>query len=162
MASNQDNFFKTHGADELAQELRDLSRGMQNKILRSPMTKAVAEVRKAAKRYIKVDKGVAKKFIKSKTFTAKRGAKGIVGRIGVFTDISVPNGKEGVFVAKYAAVQNYGSTKVGKARNTTIPAQDFLGKALASENEKATNILLTEAQKKMDAFHAKRGDQGKV
>ena len=161
MASNQDNFFELHGAKELAEELRELSRGMQNQILRSPMTKAIAEIRKGAKRYVSIDKGLAKKFIISKTFTAKRGAKGIVGRIGVFTDISIPNGKEGVHVAKYAAVQNYGTNRAGKAKNTTIPAQDFLGKALASEDGKATTILLTEAQKRLDAFHAKRGDKGK-
>ena len=125
------------------------------------MTKAVAEVRKDAKKYVNVDKGTIKKFLKSKTFTAKRGSKGIVGRIGVFDNVVIPNGNDGVEVAKYTAVQNFGTDKAGKDRSTTIPAQGFLEKALKSAEGRAVAKLISETQKKMDAFHASKGDKGK-
>ena len=79
--ANQDEFFKLHGAKELSDELRKLSRGGMNKILRPGMRQGAAEIRKAAKRMVPVDKGNLKKALKSKVFTAKKGAKGVVASL---------------------------------------------------------------------------------
>ena len=159
MASQQDDFFKVNGAKELAKELKELSRGMQNKILKSPMTKATGEIRKIAKRYAPVDKGIAKKFIKNKTFTAKRGAKGIVGRVGVFV-----KGSDGVGThpAKYGAALEHGTEKAGKGNNTIIGARNFLANALQSAEPMATKALLAKTQERMDAFHAKQAGNYKT
>ena len=162
MASQQDDFFKVNGAKELAKELKELSRGMQNKILKSPMTKATGEIRKIAKRYAPEDKGIAKKFIKNKTFTAKRGAKGIVGRIGVFETASIPNGKEGVEIAKYAAVIEHGTDKAGRGKSNTIYARNYLSDALVAGDPIATQVLIAKTQEKMDAFHAKQAGNYKT
>ena len=159
MASQQDNFFKVNGAKELAKELKELSRGMQNKILRPAMTKATGEIRKVAKTYVPVDSGLLKKSIKNKTFTAKRGAKGIVGRVGVFV-----KGSDGVAThpAKYGAALEHGTEKAGKGNNTIIGARNFLANALQSAEPMATKALLAKTQEKMDAFHAKQAGNYKT
>lgn len=161
MSSNQDNFFKVNGANELAKELKELSRGMQNKILRPAMTKATGEIRKVAKTYVPVveGSGLLKKSIKNKTFTAKRGAKGIVGRVGVFV-----KGFDGVGThpAKYGAALEHGTEKAGKGNNTIIGARNFLANALQSAEPMATKALLAKTQEKMDAFHAKQAGNYKT
>jgi HK97 gp10 family phage protein len=148
------NFFEVHGAKEIAKELKDLSRGMQNKIVRPALNVAVAEVRKTAKQLAPKDTGILKKAIKSKVFTKKRGAKGIVGRIGVL-DSNVEY-SDGTPVAKVAAVLNHGSP----ARN--IYARNFLEDALKMTEPQATAKLLARTQVEIDKFHAKRKDKGKV
>ena len=158
MASNQDQFFKINGANELGQELKELSRGMQNKILRPAMTKAVAEIRKVAKTYVPIDSGTLKKSIKSKTFTAKRGAKGIVGRVGVFVKGSDGTGTH---PAKYGAAIEYGTETAGKGNNTVIGARNYLSNAMSSAEPAATQALLTKAQERMDNFHAQQAGKYK-
>ena len=156
MASGQDEFFKVNGADELANELRELSRGMQNKILRPAMTQAVAEVRKVAKTYVPIQEGsgLLKKSIKSKVFTAKRGAKGIVGRVGVFVKGS---DGQGTHPAKYGAALEHGTETAGRGGNTVIGARRFLANSLASAEPMATKKLLDKTQERLDAFHSKHG-----
>lgn len=164
MASNQDNFFKIHGAKSLQKELQDLSRGMQNRILRSPMRKAVAEIRKDAKKFVPVESGWLKKSIKSKVFTTKRGSKGIVGRVGVFVpkQETRPNGRKMVHPARVASTLEYGTENAGKARNTYIGARNFLRNALRSADDRAVEILIKDTQKRINEFHAKRRDEGKI
>ena len=104
--ANQDEFFKLHGAKELGDELRKLSRGRMNVILRPGMRQGAAEIRKEAKNLVPVDTGLLKKSIKSKVFTEKGGrrGKGVTARIGVLTNSGTD--KDGVPVAKYGGGVN--------------------------------------------------------
>ena len=155
--ANQDEFFKINGAKELGEELRELSRGMQNKILRPALRVATAEVRKVAGNYVPVKSGVLKKSIKSKVFTAKRGAKGVVGRIGVFIKGSTGE----THPAKYGAVLEHGTKSAGRDRKTIIGARNFLSNALSSAEPQATSKFLSKTQEKMDEFHAKQSSKYK-
>jgi hypothetical protein len=138
MASKQDEFFKLHGADELQKELKALSRGMQNKIVRPGLRQGAAEIRKVAKRIAPKDTGLLSKSIKSKVFTNKTGAKGVVARVGVLSTDAVD--KDGDPVIKYA----------GPIEEKT----KFLEKATAQAQGIAIQKLLGVTQQKMDAFHA--------
>ncbi len=150
------DLFTIHGAKELAKELKEMSQGFQNKMVRPGLTVAVAEVRKEAKKQTPVQpgSGVLKKKIKSKVFSKGRG-KGIVGRAGILDGEEVPNGKKTVAIAKYAGVQNYGSVK----RN--IKAKHFLESSLATAEPEATKKLILRTQEKVTAFHKSKGDPGK-
>jgi len=146
------DLFTIHGAKELAKELKEMSQGFQNKMVRPGLTVAVAEVRKEAKKQVK--SGTLKKKIKSKVFSKGRG-KGIVGRAGILDGEQVPNGKKTVAIAKYAGVQNYGSAK----RN--IKAKHFLESSLETAEPEATKKLILRTQEKVTAFHKSKGDPGK-
>jgi HK97 gp10 family phage protein len=159
MASQQDQFFKVNGAKELAQELKELSRGMQNQILRPALRAATAEVRKVAKTYVPVKSGLLKRSIKNKVFTAKRGAKGVVGRIGVFVKGSDVSG--GTHPAKYGAALEYGTESAGKGKDTIIGARRFLANALKASEPIATSKLVSKTQERMDNFHAKQASKYK-
>ncbi len=148
------DLFTIHGAKELAKELKEMSQGFQNKMVRPGLTVAVAEVRKEAKKQVPVKSGTLKKKIKSKVFSKGRG-KGIVGRAGILDGEQVPNGKKTVAIAKYAGVQNYGSVK----RN--IKAKHFLESSLETAEPEATKKLILRTQEKVTAFHKSKGDPGK-
>lgn len=154
--ASQDEFFKINGAEELGRELRELSRGVQNKILRPALTKATGEVRKVAKKNAPVDLGILQKNIKNKTFTAKRGSKGVVGRIGVFSKDVISYGESrGVAIAKYGAVQEYGK------KDGSVKAQEYLAKSLQQAEPQATQALIKRTQEKLDDFHAKQASKYK-
>lgn len=146
----QDEFFKMYGAKELGRELRKLSRGVQNKIIRPGLTKGAAEIRKDAKKKVSGDilqkrSGALFRAIKSKTFTKKRGGRGLVSRIGIIPPTQT--NAEGQIINKYAGYHN-------KRRK-------FLDKALDDADDKATKILISTVQEKLTAFHAKEGDKGR-
>ena len=148
--AKQDEFFKIHGAKELGKELRKLSRGTQNKIIRPGLTKGSAEIRKQAKSNVNGDimnrqSGGLFKAIKSKTFTKKGRSRGLVSRIGIIP-ITQTN-KDGDIINKYAGYWN-------KRRK-------FLDKALDQADDKATKALVQTVQQKLNEFHAKEGDKGK-
>ena len=151
LGNNQQNeFFKVHGAKELSAELQKLSRGAQNKIVRPGLNKGAAEVRKQAKANVNNDilnrdTGGLFKAIKSKTFTKKRGQRGLVSRIGIIP--ATQTNKDGDIINKYAGYHN-------KRRK-------FLDKALDQAEDKAVKVLVAKVQERMDAFHAKEGDKGK-
>jgi hypothetical protein len=138
--AKQDEFFKLHGAKELGKELKALSRGVQNKIVRPGLRQGAAEIRKVAKQIAPRDTGLLSKSIKSKVFTVKSGGKGVVARVGVLTTDSVD--KDGDPVIKYA----------GPVEKRT----KFLEKAAQQAQDKAIRKLLTVSQQKMDQFHAKQ------
>ena len=147
----QDEFFKMYGAKELGRELRKLSRGTQNKIIRPGLTKGAAEIRKDAKKKVsgeilkRGETGGLFKAIKSKTFTKKRGGRGLVSRIGIIP--ATQTNSKGQIINKYAGYWN-------KRRK-------FLDKALDDADDKATKVLIDTVQEKLTAFHAKEGDKGK-
>lgn len=159
MANGQDDFFKINGAKELGAELRALSRGIQNQIVRPALRVATAEVRKVAKTYVPIASGLLKKSIKNKVFTAKRGAKGVVGRIGVFVKGS--DAGSGTHPAKYGAALEHGTDKAGKGKSTVIGARKFLQNALTAAEPTATKLLVNKTQERMDAFHAKQDSKYK-
>ena len=148
--AKQDEFFKVHGAKELGKELRKLSRGAQNKIIRPGLNQGAAEIRKEAKRKVNNDvlqrqTGGLFKAIKSKTFTKKRGGRGLVARIGIIP--ATQTNSEGQVIQKYAGYHN--------------KRLKFLDQALDDADDKAVSVLLDVVQDKMTAFHAKEGDKGK-
>jgi hypothetical protein len=140
--ANKMNFFKTKGAMELSRELKELSRGAQNKILRPGLRQGAAEIRKIAKRIVPVDTGLLKKSLKSKVFTEKGGArgKGVTARIGVLTNSGAD--KNGVPVAKY-----------GGGVNRKVK---FLERASRKGEKKALDKFIKVSQQKLDDFHAKQ------
>jgi len=156
------DLFTVHGAKELAKELKQMAQGFQNKMVRPGLTQAVAEVRKEIKAKIKqdglIDDRTMFKNIKSKVFSNGRG-KGLTGRAGVLTSVTDENG---VAVAKYASVQNYGTDKAGKGRNARIEARHFLEDGLSTAEPIATKKLITRTQEKVTAFHKSKGDPGKA
>jgi hypothetical protein len=161
MASNQDNFFKVHGAKELAKELNKLSRGTQNQILRPALTKGAAEIRKVAKMMVKSEfqrhTGTLFKSIKSKTFTAKGRNKGLVARIGVL------HGKDGD--SGYYPKASNGKSEprpVAVVARTLEKERHFLDRALVQGQAAAVREMLAKFQEKLSAFHAKEGDKGKI
>jgi hypothetical protein len=143
-----DNFWKVHGAKEIGDELKELSRTMQSKILKSGMANGAAEVRKAAKALAPRDKGLLKKSIKSKVYTKKKGGKGLVARIGVLGDAGYSNQKKPRPIALYGYAQN-------KRTN-------FLNDALDIAEAPAIHVLIEKTQIQIDKFHAKKGDPGKA
>jgi hypothetical protein len=159
------SLFAIHGAEELAKELKDMAQGFQNKMVRPGLTVAIAEVRKEVKRRIKAEKlvntGIMEKTIKSKVFSDGRG-QGLTARAGILDSTMVSNGESAVSVAKYASVQNYGTTKAGKGKNTVIKGKFFLPQSLLAAEPVATKKLLERVQQKVDDYHAKNGDKGNV
>ena len=154
MGSDKD-IFTVHGVKELGRELKEMAQGFQNKMVRPGLTVGLAEIRKEAKRLVPVDSGVLKKEIKSKVFSKGRG-KGLVGRAGIITSVQVTDAYgRSVQVAKYAAVQNFGSPK----RN--IKATHWLEDSLARAEDRAVEKLIMRVQEKVDAFHSSKGDPGK-
>lgn len=143
----EDNFWKVHGAKEIGDELRELSRGQMNKILRPGMRQGSAEVRKAAKKLAPKDTGLLKKKIKSKVYTKKKGGKGVVARIGVLGDAGYSNQEPPRPVALYGYAQN--------------KETHFLDSALDIAQAPAIYKLISTTQQKLDAFHAAKGDPGK-
>ena len=154
--ASQNDFFKITGNDHIAKELDALSRGMKNKILRSPMTKGAAEIRKVAKRIVKTelnDTGLLHKMIKSKTFTKKSRGKGLVSHIGV---LNVKN-QDGYYPKKGNEKKPRPISLVANVHNNRV---NFLDRALNEGNARATQVLITETQKKIDEFHAKNKQAG--
>ena len=149
-----EDLFKISGARELGRELMQMAQGFQNKMVRPGLTVGVAEFRKDIKNRVPENLGVLKKEIKSKVFSKGRG-KGLVARAGIIDSTSIPNGSGGVAIAKYAAVQNYGSTKNG------TPALNFLGESVKAIEDLAVNKMVARVQQKVTAFHASKGDPGK-
>ena len=145
--ANQDEFFKLHGAKELGAELKALSRGMQNKIVRPGLRQGAAEIRKVAKRIVSSelkDTGLLAKNIKSKVFTAKRGRRGVLARVGIVHDAGYYPQKGNEKKPRPVAV-------VAATHNIRIK---FLDRATAQAQSIAIHKLLTVSQQKMDAFHA--------
>lgn len=142
-----DNFWKVHGAKEIGDELRELSRGQMNTVLRPGMRQGAAEIRKAAKQLAPKDTGLLNKKIKSKVYTKKKGGKGVVARIGVLGDAGYSNQNPPRPVALYGYDQN--------------KKQGFLDDALSIAEAPAIHKLIATTQQKLDAFHAKKGDPGK-
>jgi len=136
MARNN-SFFRVHGAKEIAAEMDDLSRSINNQIVRSGLRKGAAHIRKMAKQKAPVDDGHLKKAIQSKVVSNKGRGKGVVAKIGIlkrsFTD---ENGRP---VMAYAGDQN-----------------DFLGEALTEGRPEAVNILIKSTQEQLNKFHTKR------
>jgi hypothetical protein len=150
----KDDLFTISGAKELGKELMQMAQGFQNKMVRPGLNVGVAEFRKDIKNRVPVHLGVLKKEVKSKTFSKGRG-KGLVARAGILDSTSIPNGNSGVSIAKYAAVQNYGSTKNG------TPALNFLGESVKAVENAAVSKMVARVQEKVTAFHASKGDPGK-
>ena len=148
------DLFKISGAKELGKELMQMAQGFQNKMVRPGLTVGVAEFRKDIKTRVPENLGILKKEIKSKVFSKGRG-KGLVARAGVLDSTSIPNGNSGVAIAKYAAVQNYGSTKNG------TPAINFLGESVKAVEDTAVSKMVARVQDKVTAFHSSKGDPGK-
>ena len=134
------NFFKVHGAKEIAAELNELARGANNVIIRPGLRQAAAHIRKIAKKIAPKDDGHLKKAIQSKVITAKGRNKGVVARIGVlkntFTD------EHGTPVVLYAGKQ--------------LDRTEFLNKAVKEGEPEAIKILIKVTQEKLTAFHQKR------
>jgi HK97 gp10 family phage protein len=151
----QDEFFKMYGAKELGKELRKLSRGTQNKILRPALSVGAAEIRKIAKKNAPKKSGLLKSEVKSKVFTAKRRAKGLVAKIGVL-------GGKAQKVHYYPQQGNEEKPRpvllVAHYHNQKLK---FLDKALEQGNPQAVKVMLARFQEKLTAFHAKEGDKGK-
>jgi len=153
MAKN--DLFKVNGAKELGKELLQMAQGFQNKMVRPGLNVGAAEFRKDIKRNVPEDLGFLKKEIKSKTFSKGRG-RGLVARAGVLSAVQVTNESgHSVAIAKYAAVQNYGSIK----RN--IVGKHFLSDAVKSVGDLAVKKMITRVQEKVTAFHKSKGDPGK-
>ena len=148
------DLFKISGAKELGKELMQMAQGFQNKMVRPGLTVGVAEFRKDIKTRVPENLGILKKEIKSKVFSKGRG-KGLVARAGILDSTSVSNGDKAVAVAKYAAVQNYGSTKNG------TPALNFLSESVKSVEDTAVSKMVARVQDKVTAFHSSKGDPGK-
>ena len=148
------NLFKVNGAKELGKELLQMAQGFQNKMVRPGLTVGAAEFRKDIKKNVPEKFGILKKEIKSKTFSKGRG-KGLVARAGILDSVQVQNGNKSVAVAKYAAVQNYGSIK----RN--IAGRHFLAEAVRDVGDLAVKKMIDRVQEKVTAFHASKGDPGK-
>lgn len=140
MGSRDNSFFKVNGAKEIAQELDELSRGVNNQIVRPGLRKGAAHIRKIAKKNAPVDDGHLKKAIQSKVISNKGRGKGVVAKIGVlkrsFTD------EQGRPVMAYAAEVNE-DTK-------------FLDKSITQGSQEAVNILTKSTQEQLDKFHSKR------
>lgn len=158
-----EEFFKVNGAKELAQELKELSRGMKNKIVKPGVLAGAGEARKVAKQFVPVKDGVLKKSIKNKVFTAKRGSKGVVGRIGIFVKGTekVKNGNKMVHPAKYGAAVNYGSEKTGRDKSNVLGARLFLENALQASESQGVAKCIAKTQEAMDKFHAKQASKYK-
>lgn len=156
--ANQNEFFKVNGAKELGNELKALTRGMNNTILRPALREATGEVRKVAKTYVPVQSGVLKSSIKNKVFTSKRNAKGVVGRVGIFVkgNQKVKNGNKMVHPATYGATLEHGTDKAGAGRSNYIGARNFLSNALQSAEPIATQRMIARTQIELDKFHAKQ------
>ena len=71
MARNN-SFFEIHGAKEIALELNELARGVNNQIVRPGLRKGAAHIRKIAKKIAPKADGHLKKAIQSKVFTNKK------------------------------------------------------------------------------------------
>jgi hypothetical protein len=159
--NNRDAFFDLLGATELSKELKALSEVKSiNSIIKPAMHAGAAEIRKIARKDAPKQKGsgVLKKSIKNKTFIAKRGAKGVISRIGVFVKgtAEVPNGKKTVHPATYGSAINYGTTKAGKNKNVTIEARNFLGKALQKGDAIGVEKVIAKTQVQLDKWHQKQ------
>tara|TARA_R110002126_G_C10271285_1_gene484102 strand:- start:254 stop:712 length:459 start_codon:yes stop_codon:yes gene_type:complete len=138
--AKQNSFFTIHGAKEVADELNELSRGINNQIIKPGLTVGAAHIRKIAKREAPKIDGHLIKAIQSKVFTAKSGGKGVFSKIGIlkksFTD------ENGTPVIKYA----------GEANEAT----DYLNKSIQKGQSEAIRLMVKRVQEKLDAFHAKR------
>lgn len=151
--ANED-IFKVYGHDEIAKELKEMTRGMKNKILRPALTKGAAVIRKIARNNAKVgETGHLKKSIKSKTFTAKRGAKGVVARIGILASADLTDNKPTQKRPKGTPVQLYG--RAVEVKYWTI------NDALKQGESQAMDVFMKRAQEKMDDFHAKQAVSNK-
>jgi len=139
MARNND-LFRINGAKEIAQELDELSRGVNNQIVKPGLTVGAAHIRKIAKREAPKIDGHLIKAIQSKVFTAKSGGKGVYSKIGIlkksFTD------ENGTPVIKYA----------GEANEAT----DYLNKSIQKGQSEAIRLMVKRVQEKLNAFHQKR------
>lgn len=146
MADN--NFFKIHGAKQIADSLEELSRGAQNQIVRPGLRQAVAEIRKIAKSIVPKKDGFLKKGIQSKVFTAKKGRKGVVGSVGMLRKdkVGAPTKK----FPKGIPIQIYGGALNKKLKFLQRANQQ--GQSVAIEKLKSvTAVKLKAFQAKMDA-----------
>ncbi len=154
--AKQDNFFRVHGAKEVADALMGLARGTQNKIVRPGLRQAIAEVRKVAKTLSPRDDGHLRKAIQSKVITAKGvKSKGVVGKIGIlkktFTD------ENGVPVMEYAGGPKGIIKTSGFLERANVQAKPAAIQKLTS----VTKQKLAKWQADMDAKSKAAAAQGK-
>ncbi len=146
--ADKNNFFKIHGAREVALALEDLSRGAQNKIVRPGLRQAVAEIRKIAKKIAPRDSGALRKGIQSKVATLKKGRKGVIGVVGMLKKDKV--GKPSKKFPAGVPIQIYGGALNKKLKFLQRANQQ--GKALGIEKLRSvTRVKLREFQAKLDA-----------
>jgi len=142
------NFFKIHGAREIAAELDKLSRGAKNQVVRPGLRQAVAEIRKIAKALVPKLDGFLKKGIQSKVATMKKGNKGIIGVVGMLKKDKV--GKPSKKFPGGVPIQIYGGALNKKIKFLQRANQQ--GKGLAIQKLKSvTAVKIKEFQAKMDA-----------
>lgn len=144
-----DNFFKVHGAREIAAELEKLSRGAKNTVVRPGLRQAVAEIRKIAKQIApKGETGALRKGIQSKVVTMKKGSKGVLGVVGMLKKDKV--GKPSKKFPKGVPIQIYGGALNKKIKFLQRANQQ--GKGLAIQKLKSvTAEKIVQFQAKMDA-----------
>lgn len=142
------NFFKVHGAKEIAAELEKLARGAKNTVIRPGLRQAVAEIRKIAKAIVPKKDGFLKKGIQSKVATMKKGRKGVIGVVGMLKKTFV--GKPSKKFPGGVPVQIYGGALNKKIKFLQRANQQ--GKGLAIQKLKTvTAEKLVLFQAKMDA-----------
>jgi hypothetical protein len=139
------NFFKVHGADEIAKELQGLSRGTKNKIVRPGLRQAVAEIRKIAKRIAPKKDGFLQRGIQSKVYTAKKFERGVVGRIGMLSRDKV--GAPSKRFPGGVPIQIYGGALNKKLK--------FLQRANRQGEGIAVQKMISVTDQKLKAFQAK-------
>jgi len=141
--ADANNFFKVHGAKEIARDLNALADGTVRKIVRPALTQGARLIGQYMKGIVPVKDGFLKRSIKWKTYTRKgRGGKQIFAKIGTLAASGNKSTEQkGTRVFMYAGKQ--------------VEKFQYLERALNAREKAAIQILIHRTDIELKKFHSK-------